>query len=237
MSTPSRLARLALSVAVALALAACASVAPPRPGPVAPTRFPDLPEDAAGAIVVADLRAGGELAPFPQCVDGRAICLDPPPYWFHAEVREVLAGAVPGHRLAVATTSHYGMDADALAAGPVLLWLRHHDGQVVMPRYAMARLQPRDDGALFLLPRRAPQVDWLPCGLEALAVPIDAAAFPARNAWPRDEDSPAQVAASGGWLRLTPRAVVPTRGIPLRAVAERLRGLAPEAALAGCPDG
>lgn len=229
-----RPARAFVATALALALAACASAPGARPEVAVPTRFPTLPEDAASALVVADLRAGGELAPFPQCVDGRAICLDPPPYWFHAEVREVLAGAVPGHRLAVATTSHYGMDVEALEAGPVLLWLRHHDGEVVMPRYAMARLQPRDDGALFLLPRRAPQVDWLPCGLEALAVPIDAAAFPARNAWPRDEDSPAQVAASGGWLRLTPRAVVPTRGIPLEALAERLRGLDPEAALAGC---
>ena len=237
MSDLPRLARPLLPAVAALALAACATVPGPSPEGAVPARFPTLPEDAAGAIVVADLRAGGELPPFPECVDGRAICLDPPPFWFHAEVREVLAGAVPGRRLAVATTSHYGMDAEALAAGPVLLWLRHHDGQVEMPRYAMARLQPREDGALFLLPRRAPQVDWLPCGLEALAVPIDPAAFPARNAWPRDEDSAARVAASDGWLRLTPRAVVPTRGIPLEALAERLRGLAPEAALAGCPDG
>lgn len=234
MSDLTRLVRPLLPVVAALALAACASVPGPSPAGAVPVRFPTLPGDAAGAIIVADLRAGGELPPFPACVDGRAICLDPPPYWFHAEVREVLAGAVPGRRLAVATTSHYGMDAEALEDGPVLLRLRHHDGEVAMPRYAMARLQARDDGALFLLPRRAPQVDWLPCGLEALAVPIDHAAFPARNAWPRDEDSPAQVAASGGWLRLTPRAVVPTRGIPLEALAAHLRGLGPEAALAGC---
>jgi hypothetical protein len=145
-----------------------------------PARYPVLDQaKAQEAIVVARVSPGGYLPQFDECNDATRLCIDPPPFWFRADVEKVVAGDAPLGPLQVATTSHYGMtkawsEADAT---PRLLLLVSDGETFIMRRYASADLAEDRLGRFHLLVLRSQPIWWLPCPVWALREEASAGAF------------------------------------------------------------
>jgi hypothetical protein len=134
-----------------------------------PARYPVLDEDRAQeAIVVARVSPGGYLPQFDECNDTTRICMDPPPFWFRADVEKVVVGNAPLDSLQVATTSHYGMTESWSDAVPRLMLLVSDGENFIMRRYASAELAEDRQGALHLLVLRSQPIWWMPCSVWGL---------------------------------------------------------------------
>ena len=198
-----------------------------------PQAYPEMPETAEVAFVVATVSPGAYLPKFPECELPDRICMDGPPFWFNAKVSQVLSGNV-GRSLEVATTSHYGMEAFERMEGAYLLRL-HTDGRdVVMPRYAMARLIRARSGEHYLVlePDRLPP--FLPCAITEAREPIDARMFQERLAIPRGDYGYEAAAKDADHYVVTPEGATPRYAIPMRRLQVLLATLSPEQRKSEC---
>jgi hypothetical protein len=146
-----------------------------------PSRFPLFPREAAAPkVVVATATAGEYLPMFDECADPDVICMDPPPFWFNADIESVVYGEDVASKLQVATTSHYGMSDMIEIAGsePSLIALLTDGKDYIMPRYAMAGLEKSKDGRWYLLVLSREPISWLPCSAWNLKQEVFAEDFP-----------------------------------------------------------
>lgn len=218
-------------VTAMLALGACTSTVASEPD-----RFPEFSrEHAEPGVVVASVRQGKYLPDFEECKRPDVICMDPPPFWFHAEVLSTVHGDEIGDTLMVATTSHYGMEnfVDAASGSPVLLALLSHEGRYVMPRYASADLARDKHGELHLLVLRRQPLHWLPCSTWSLKKQILADDFPGSISLSRSDASYLLDDAPELFVDAKGR-IVPRYAIALRDLKAHLDARAPTAAQMQC---
>lgn len=212
-----------------VALSGCASTVPPK-------AFPELDASSVVDVVaVVTSRHGGSLPQFAECDGPDVICMDPPPFWFHVRVRDVVFGPwSPGQRAAVASTSHYGMAGTISEDEPRLVRLRSDGHAVTMPRYAQANLERRKDGEWLLVLWHSGPIWWLPCEITELAEPIRQSEM--RNDLIADPElfGPEQLEAERDFLELTPAGVVPRFAITISALSNALQARYANAPLPYC---
>lgn len=201
-----------------VALSGCASTVPPK-------AFPELDASSTlDVVAVVTSRHGGSLQQFAECDGPDVICMDPPPFWFHVRVLDVLFGHwSPGQRAVVASTSHYGMAGTISEDEPTLVRLRSDGHAVTMPRYAQAPLARSREGEWLLVLWSSEPIWWLPCEVIDLAQPIrprdlvnDLTADP--ELFP-----PEELEAESDYLEVTSAGVVPQFAIPVSALSKTLQ--------------
>lgn len=226
-----RIAGPALGLLAFLLVPVDASAAPP-------TRFPDVDEASmVPFVVVATVSPGGELPQFPECSLPDRVCLDPPPFWFNADIQIVVHGPAATGRIQVATTSHYGYgDLELYEGQPLLMLLWASGDTYVMRRYATAPIATSKRGDRYLPVLSTTPEWWLPCSAWQLQQPVSARDFPRSFRMSRKDaqwvlqDNPAlfDVGLTG---------VSPRHAIPLADLGRHLDSLAPTPAQMSCGDG
>lgn len=206
-----------IAIALLALLAGCAGMRPPQ-------SFPDVnPEASHDAVVVAKTQRGNYLPQFPNCTRPDVICMDPPPFWFRAQVVDVVFGSVEQTSIVAATTSHYGMESFGMVGGPSLLRLALDGSAIVMPRYAEAVLHADRSGELFVVLDGPDPIWWLPCSVMEVAVDIDVGRFADDLSIPAEHVSQDEVARGEGFLARTDSGFLPKKGLPVASLERHLR--------------
>ena len=205
-------AHLAISVALA---GGCAHL-------VVPEKFPKLnPESERDALVVVTRTPGAYLPQFEECKDPGAICIDPPPFWFRAQLHKSIFGIAP-QRFVVSTTDHFGMEIPGAWEGLSLLRL-HGDGETwIMPRYAQASVSEKNDGEFFVVLWSSQPIWWLPCDAMVLAEPIRPVDFNDMLVRPLDYFSAEELESGRKYLEEAPSGVIPKLGLSMSKLSRHL---------------
>jgi hypothetical protein len=159
---------------IALSVAMSALPAGAAQDALAKTPYPSVPPDEFAnwqyLLVVAKLTAGDyHERTCPASNETRVvICMDPPPFWFHAKIDTILHGADLPVQVRVSTTSHFGISEYKKERGLFLVALRSDGSTYVMPRYQNSALIRDKRGALFLPVTSNVPLSWLPCDTAAL---------------------------------------------------------------------
>jgi len=161
--------------------------------------------------------------------------MDPAPFWFWANVSYVVFGDTQGHRrLAVSTTSHYGMEGTVVEGEPILARLRSNGTSFVMPRYAPAGLAERRDGELALIVWSSRPIWWLPCETIHLAENIVSSDYPETIVGDPAYFSDEELESQGDYLKQTPEGIMPRYAIPVSKLSAKLRAKYPSGHLPSC---
>lgn len=131
------------------------------------TSYPQMDMESANPILaVVAAKAGDYLPQFEQCRDPNTICMDPPPFWFSFEVREIIYGEVGQNQNLASTTSHYGIyDFESWSEKDLLMYLLSDGENIVMPRYSMKTLGVDVSGNYHVIVESDPAISWLPCSV------------------------------------------------------------------------
>lgn len=144
-----------------------------------PAAFPTLDRATTRpALIVAAVSGATYLPPVRECKTGESvnpdgtttvtICMDPPPFYFKADIKASVYGGIDPAPVFASTTSHYGTQGYQDRKG-VDLVLLHTDGKaLVMPRYAMRSLLTNKMGQHFLAMQHAIAAPFLPCSVNDL---------------------------------------------------------------------
>ena len=195
-----------------------------------PRQFPQMDSNTRLPILlIAKLSDGAYLPQFSDCNVPRVICMDPPPFWLKAKILTTVYGQNVTGEIYPATTSHYGMGATQRTKGPTLLLLMTDGQHFVMPRYAGANLVKDKKGEFYLALSNPNPIYWLPCSANELKQEIDPREFSRSLRAHR-------VRADGDYFKRNPdaykisgRYAFPRYAIPITALSEHLKKLAPTA--------
>ena len=203
-----------------------------------PVKFPSFDDaNAKPLLVIGTIWSGKYLPAFAECQKPGVICIDPPPFWFELKVNTVVHGDLEASSLAVATTSHYGMeDFVWYFENEQMLVLVLTDGTVFkMPRYARASVTADKAGVPHLLVLDNSPISWLPCSISTLKKAVDPKSFSDEILYSakdvEDLDFSSEKLANfvkvpGGWS--------PKYAIAVKDLSDHLKAIAPSAAQMEC---
>lgn len=216
-------------------VAVIVSVFPSLASAAPPTKFPTLGrESAEPMVVVATVRPGKYLPQFAECADPNTVCMDPPPFWFKANVVDVVYGKGVPRRLSVATTNHFGMPVmEMFGRKPILISLLTDGREFLMPRYAMGELTRDKSGSFHLVVLRSEPIWWLPCSVSELREEIDSSDFPGNLELPK-ENAKVYMRDSPALFRATANGAMPLYAIPVARIRAHLASLKPTSSQMVC---
>lgn len=153
------------------------------------TQDPELSENLRSLIVVGTVTGFTDLDEDPSCGkeddEGNVtLCLDPPPFQVHIDVRDVLYGPRQAKTLRPATVSHYGRQAFMPVEGGLRMFHVVTDGSSsVIPRNESVLVVPDNAGRLAIPRWSMQEIWWMPCETQSLVEQIE---FPDSIARPRE---------------------------------------------------
>lgn len=194
-------------------------------------------ERGTPVVMEGVIRSARQLAELPsptECQDPQVVCInaDPPPFELRIDVLTPLYGTLAAKSIAVATTSHYGMQSYLKPPGERRIFFVVMDvAGTVLPRYHSEQSATDIAGAAVVPLWNRKQLWWLPCGVEGLRKPVTFAPEVARELTGYHDsflrDHPEDYLVKDG-------SIVPRYGIYLADVAQFLADKAPTARTMKC---
>ena len=152
-------------------------------------QHPESAEDLRSMIVVGTVTGFTDLEEHPDCgqVDeegNMTLCLDPPPFQVHIDVRDYLYGPRQAKSLRPATVAHYGKQAFLPMGAGLRMFHVVTDGSTsVIPRNESVLVITDTAGRLAIPRWSTTELWWMPCETRSLVEKID---FPDAIARPRE---------------------------------------------------
>lgn len=212
----------------------------------APAAFPMLDKATTrAALIVASVSDPTSLPAVRECKTGEkmhpdgtttiTVCMDPPPFYFNAEIKATVYGGIEPGNVFVSTTSHYGPQGFHDRQGIDLILL-HTDGKaLVMPRYAMRSLVTNRAGQHFLAMQHAVAAPFLPCSVNDLREEVQPEDFPKLPVLTADRMGLNEKRDPASWLRAVDGGYTSRYAISMERLQAHLANLKPGTGAMHCP--